>query len=421
MKGDKRLSSYVNNLPDARHDMVLGVFLLAACLAYDSYASITYLTSFSHGIFDFAWRPIGRDFVNYWTAGVGVFDGIVWDLFDVELFHAYQERLLGHPFAEHNWSYPPHMLLLVWPFGLMPYLWALAAWSFLTLGLYLWAATTGRQDRHILLLALLLAPATFANFSGGQNGFLTAALLICGLRLLGPKPIAAGILFGILTVKPQLGLLLPFALLAARQWTAILSAGVTTVLMVGLSMAIFGWESWQAYIEQVIPHQAAIMNERHGVFLAMMPSAYMGLRLLEVEPLLRSAIHGIFVVIALAGVVWAFARSQDAELKFGVLAVGTFLASPYGFNYDMTTVSLAVALVALRGLRHGFLPGERLALSATWLLPTAILWLNSNHLPVGSLILLACLAYFLVRIRDSLTHESNRGFTWAKPGEVLQS
>ena len=421
MRGDRQLYTYVKSPPDGRHDMVLCIFLLAVCLAYNSYTSVTYLTSFNHGIFDFAWRPIGRDFVNYWTAGVAVLEGLVMMIFDVGEFHAYQEHLLGHPFSEHNWSYPPHMLLLVWPFGFLPYVWALAAWSFVTLGLYLWAATTGRQDRHIILLALLLAPATFANFAGGQNGFITGALLICGLRLLGPKPILAGILFGVLTVKPQLGLLLPFALLAARQWSAILSASVTTLVLVGLSVVLFGWESWQAYITQVIPLQTEIMNERPGIFLAMMPSAYMGLRLLEVEPLLRNAVQGIFALIALAGVVWAFARSADDELKFGVLAVGTFLASPYGFNYDMTTVSLAVILVALRGVRHGFLPGERVFLAMGWLLPTAVLWLNANHLPFGAPILLGCFGYFLVRIHHSLKLESNRGFTWAKAGGALQS
>src|SRR3546814_8773713 len=109
------------------------------------------------------------------------------------------------------------MLLLVWPFGQLPYIWSLAVWSFLWLGLYLWTSIVGRSDTKILLLALLLAPATFANFSDGQNGFLTGALLIGGLRLLGTKPIVAGILFGILTVKPQLGIRLPFALLAARR------------------------------------------------------------------------------------------------------------------------------------------------------------------------------------------------------------
>src|SRR3546814_13973031 len=93
--------------------------------------------------------------------------------------------------------------------------------------------------------------------SSDLNGFLTGALLIGGLRLLGTKPIVAGILFGILTVKPQLGILLPFALLAARQWTAIAAAGATTVLLVGISVLLFGWESWQAYIDLVIPLQTA--------------------------------------------------------------------------------------------------------------------------------------------------------------------
>src|SRR3546814_10633706 len=137
--------------------------------------------------------------------------------------------------------------------------------------------------------------------SSDLNGFLTAALLIGGLRLLGAKPIVAGILFGILTVKPQLGILLPFALLAARQWTAIAAAGVTTVLLVGSSVLLFVWESWQAYIDLVIPLQTVIMNERHGFFLAMMPSAYMGLRLLDVEPWLRNSVHAIFLIVALAG------------------------------------------------------------------------------------------------------------------------
>src|SRR5690606_34052194 len=116
MQDERRLTGILENPPDARNDTVLFVFLLAACLAYNCYTSVVYLTSFSHGIFDFAWRPIGRDFVNYWTAGVAVFDGMIPQIFDVNQFHPYQERLLGSPFAEHNWSYPPHMLLVVWPF-----------------------------------------------------------------------------------------------------------------------------------------------------------------------------------------------------------------------------------------------------------------------------------------------------------------
>lgn len=383
-----------------RSDVSLCGLLLLACLAYQVYVSTGYLTSLD-GILDFALRPIGRDFVNYWAAGVAVFDGALMQVFDPGLFHLYQEQLLARSFAYHNWSYPPHMLLLIWPLGQLPYLWALAAWSFLGLAVYLWASTAGRRDAGLLLLALLVAPATYENFAGGQNGFFTAALLIGGLRLLGPKPIIAGVLFGILTVKPQLGILLPFALLAARQWQAIAAATATALVMVGISGLWFGWESWQAYFNLVVPHQSLIMNERYGVFLTMMPSAYIGLRLLGAEPLVCGGVQLLFALVAAAGVVWTFARSADTELKFAILVAGTFLATPYSFNYDMAPLSLAVALVALRGLRHEFLEGERLVLMLAWLLPMVLSWLNLV-LPVGSLILLAFFVYLLARVwRDS--------------------
>src|SRR3546814_5646463 len=80
-----------------------------------------------------------------------------------------------------------------------------------------------------------------------------------------------------------------------RGALAFIIAKIGTVLAVACERGEFGreaardlgWESWQAYAELVVPHQAVIMNERHGVFLVMMPSAYMALRLFEVEPLLR--------------------------------------------------------------------------------------------------------------------------------------
>ena len=73
--------------------------------------------------------------------------------------------------------------------------------------------------------AVLASPAVFINAMFGQNGALTAALLIGGLLM--PRRsglILAGILFGLLTIKPHLGILVPFCLIASRNWRACLSA-----------------------------------------------------------------------------------------------------------------------------------------------------------------------------------------------------
>ena len=389
--------------PDSyRSDAVFCLFILAVCLIYNAHALFTYFASISEGILDFAGRPIGRDFINYWTGGHAVFDGMYPDIFDVSLYHPYQERLLGTDFADHNWSYPPHILLLLWPLGLLPYVPALVLWSIVTLSAYLWACLAFSRLRWPLVPALLLAPATFICLTGGQNGFLTGALLIGGFGLLRRHPVLAGVLFGILTIKPQLGILIPFALLAARQWTAIASASLTAAALVGGSVFLFGAESWKAYFDLVAPLQTMIMNEGRGSFLTMMPSAYIGLRLLGVEQDLRTVVQALLAIGALAAVLWVFARSRDWSLQLAVLAVGTFIASPYAFNYDMTTVSLAVALVALRGLDSGFLPGERIVLAVTWLLPITVQWMNAVGVPLGTPILATCFVYLLLRVRAGI-------------------
>ena len=62
-------------------------------------------------------------------------------------FRVYNEALranAGRPYPEHYWSYPPHVVLFIWPFGLMPYLPAYIAWCAIGIALYLFACS----ERH---------------------------------------------------------------------------------------------------------------------------------------------------------------------------------------------------------------------------------------------------------------------------------
>ena len=120
----------------------------------------------------------------------------------------------------HFWSYPPHLILFIWPLGLLPYLPAYAVWCMVGLSVYLLTArAAGVAQKHMLFLAV--APAVAVNILGGQNGFFTAALLIGGLVNLDRRPIVSGILFGLLTIKPQFGMLVPVLLVITARWRVI--------------------------------------------------------------------------------------------------------------------------------------------------------------------------------------------------------
>ena len=76
----------------------------------------------------------------------------------------------------------------------------------------------------------------------GQNGFLTWALMIAGLAQLGRRPVLSGVCFGLLTIKPQLGLLLPLMLVLTGQWRSIMAAIATTAALVVATGLLFGFD-----------------------------------------------------------------------------------------------------------------------------------------------------------------------------------
>ena len=149
--------------------------------------------------------------------------------------------------AKRPWLYPPHFLLLLVPFGVLPFAQSYAAFMAVTFvaavaGAWRWAVTPAR--RAFWVAALALAPAASINVIEGQNAFLTAAPLLGGFGLLGRTDLLGGAVLGLLSYKPQFALLVPVALLALRNWRALTAAGVRVGLVVAISAAVFGLDFW---------------------------------------------------------------------------------------------------------------------------------------------------------------------------------
>src|SRR5260370_39272863 len=94
----------------------------------------------------------------------------------------------------------------------------------------------------------MLCPGVPFTVITGQNAFFTSALWVGGFGLIGRYPVLAGALLGVLTFKPQLWLMVPVALLAARQWRALGGAAASALILALLSLAVFGPEIWRAWL-----------------------------------------------------------------------------------------------------------------------------------------------------------------------------
>ena len=199
----------------------------------------------------------------------------------------------------------------------LPYVLSAILLVLVTAAFYARVATdvAGRAQGALWALA---APTTTINASIAHTGFLVAGLFAGGLPVLRSRPVVAGVLFGLLTFKPQLGLLLPVALVAGGHWRTIVSATATAIAMIALSLLLFGLEPWLAMPQQLNRVVADILVAGQVNF-NMLVTVYGGLRQIGVGHGVALAAQAV-VTLALAFAIFRLWRSEAShELKCAAL------------------------------------------------------------------------------------------------------
>lgn len=348
---------------------------------------------------DVAGHQIGRDFIGLWAGPQLAFSGKLWTLFDPQAFWDELNRLFGQPIPFHNWGYPLFTLALFWPLAQLPYFWAVAIWvlgSFAVLAAVV-VPQVAPERRLAALAVLALSPACLMNAVGGQNGFVSAALLIGGMLALDRRPILAGVLFGLLTFKPHLGLVLPFVLLALGAWRTIAAAVVTAALLVGGSVLQLGLEPWRQYLTVTTAYQTSLLIGFEGYYTLMMTSVLAGARTLGISYHSGLAIQAAVALTVLPVAVMAIVRTSDPYRRIAVLVPATLLVTPYAFNYDMTALAAVIVWTLF-----GRLPSREawsLAYLAGWATPVATIFIANVGAPLGPPAILAMLA---LGVREAL-------------------
>jgi len=310
-------------------------------------------------------RPDGgiapSDFTYFWTAGHRLLAGqdAIGCGFEAT---ATDDLLRAHP----PFFYPPTFLFVVVVLALFSYIPAYLGWVFATFALYVVTIRAIVGHRIGVMLACGF-PGVLADFMSGQNGFLTAALLGAALNLMERRPVLAGVFLGLLTYKPQLGILFPLVLVVSGQWRMLFAAAATTVVITAMSWVVFGPGSWEAFF-RCLPEYSRMHLTSSGDHWAKMQSVFMVVRLLGGSEGLASTLHGSFVALIalILGVVWR--GRVSFAMKAAALAVGALLATPYLFLYDMVALAVPIAFLLQEGRRTGFLPHEMLGIGVACLL-----------------------------------------------------
>jgi hypothetical protein len=301
------------------------------------------------------------DFVNVWSAGRLALEGhpaLAWD-WDVQ--KRLQVELLGQSFIGHfAWHYPPPFLFVAAFLAQFPYAVAFMGWVSISLVPYLVAmrAIVGRPFGWLLAAAF---PVVLTNTLVGQNGFFTASLIGGMLVLLPTRPVLSGICLGLLSYKPQYGLLFPLVLIAASQWTVFFTAGIVAVAMAALSWLAFGTESWQAFLHWLPMFSQAFLTEGRAPW-GKMQSIFALVRYCGGSETLGWAFQWAMIVTVATALVLLWRSRACYSLKAAGLATGTLLVTPYLFLYDVMVLAIAVGFLVRVGLSDGFRPYELPAL-----------------------------------------------------------
>jgi alpha-1,2-mannosyltransferase len=306
-------------------------------------------------------QPVGKDFFCFWSAGRLALAGHAADIFNPRALAAFQQSYLAAPDGVSiPWFYPPLLLLYIsCAFALLPY--KVAYVVFLLVSSIAFVLLTRRYFPSVRTLHIVAFPAFWFNALSGQNGLLTAIILIGGLICLHSKPLVAGGVFAALSYKPQLCFAIPIFLLVERRYETIIAGAIALAALMALSTGLFGTAIWPAFIDGI--QEARTFNHLSGnIKYESFAQLYGSLRVIGIGHDLATGLNYAFAAVATAAAIrfWLYANNQSE--KHAVVILLSLLLAPHLIYYDFVVTGAAIVWLWHRA-------GLRPALGMIWAAP----------------------------------------------------
>lgn len=362
-------------------------------------AIMAYWYSSGSGLLDRTGKPIGADFLGFYSASLLISSGDPTAVYNVSRITSLQQEIVGVSFPL-PWYYPPTFFLFIIPLSLLPYLLSLIVWIVVTFFAY-YLVVRWIAPHYVATWLLFAFPGTFQNIIHGQNGFLSTALLGGSVLLIDRRPGVAGIMLGLLLYKPHMALVAGLAFIVSRRWQALASTATTVVCLSLLSILFFGYEPWGDFFYSL--SQKAKVLESGAVPWFKVTTTFCALRLAGASINVALATHATVALGAIVVTLWVWIKKKTLALRGSTLIVATLLATPHAHSYDLSLLALPLSWLGWEGYTKGWLRWEKPVLAACWLSPLIAPTLAQiSNLQIAPLALIALLIFALQNDSRSL-------------------
>lgn len=307
----------------------------------------------SPGLLDRSGNLKGTDFLHFYTLGSLALNHQGADLYNIR---AQSEVAVQHVPAAAGIRYlplyPPQVSLLFAPLARLSYSRALIFWLALNALIYglcsyaIWRACPGlRNYRSTVLILALAFPAFWHLIVWGQTSALALALFVLAFfALRAQRELLAGLAFGCLVFKPQLGLAAAIVFLFTFRWKVITGALLAAIAEFMLAALYYGPAPLREWIH-------VLLNVPHLLpFLEPKPYQTHCLRtfwsMLIPWPEFSFSLYVATALLVSALTIACWRSPMPLSLRYSALLLSTVLLAPHLTVYDLVILAPAFLLLS---------------------------------------------------------------------------
>ncbi|MEO8269062.1 MAG: glycosyltransferase family 87 protein [Aureliella sp.] len=375
--------------------------------------------------------PFGSDFLQDWTAASMIAAGEADGLYRASAFDTWQHdaNLIGFSWNADSYYpavYPPPYYWLCTPLHWIPYRWAVYLWLAMLLSGLVAAATIIEQGLRIehapasaawFWPAMLLFPPLLLGLTMGQKGTFWLLILAATWWLYRRKcPLVAGLVFGLLSIKPTLFFLLPLVMLRYGEWRFVAGASLSWGALWGAAACMLPSSVWADFL--AVARSAGDYHAHSGYQLVWSSNLQsLGGNLPSWLPNWASrCLLAVPALYVLSCIMLKAKFSLASPLDLCQVLVATCLLSPHFYAYD-----LVVLLLPICAMWHSQRRAAMGVLAAVWFgMLASRPCLDTIGLPLMPVVLLAAL-YWLSTVTPGQSSVRKGVSGSPAPSNILQT